>query len=155
MPSSRGSSQPRDRTHVSYISCIGRRGLGLPGKPEQLGVDPVIGHIIQESLEIELLDHRKGAFNAYCWRLGGALPPAVEKQVRDSVSPLWPPWLGGCQSKATRPPPIRSGHRGFAQHSSESRQEGACDLSGGRVWSGSGVVRIGALRSRSPWSART
>ena len=24
MPSSRGSSQPRDRTHISYISCIGR-----------------------------------------------------------------------------------------------------------------------------------
>ena len=27
MPFSRGSSQPRDRTHVSYISCIGRRVL--------------------------------------------------------------------------------------------------------------------------------
>ena len=24
MPSSRGSSRPRNRTHVSYISCIGR-----------------------------------------------------------------------------------------------------------------------------------
>ena len=24
MPSSRGSSQPRDQTHVSYIACIGR-----------------------------------------------------------------------------------------------------------------------------------
>ena len=24
MPSSRGSSQPRDRTHISYVSCIGR-----------------------------------------------------------------------------------------------------------------------------------
>ena len=27
MPSSRGSSQPRDRTQVSYISCSGRRVL--------------------------------------------------------------------------------------------------------------------------------
>ena len=27
MPSSRGSSQSRDRTHTSYISCIGRRVL--------------------------------------------------------------------------------------------------------------------------------
>ena len=27
MPSSRGSSQPRDRTPTSYISCIGRRVL--------------------------------------------------------------------------------------------------------------------------------
>ena len=24
MPSSRGSSQPRDQTHISYVSCIGR-----------------------------------------------------------------------------------------------------------------------------------
>ena len=27
MPSSRGSSLPRDPTHVSYVSCIGRRIL--------------------------------------------------------------------------------------------------------------------------------
>ena len=27
MPSSKGSSQPRDRTHVSYVSCIGRTVL--------------------------------------------------------------------------------------------------------------------------------
>ena len=27
MPSSRGSSQPRDRTYVSYMSCIGRQVL--------------------------------------------------------------------------------------------------------------------------------
>ena len=27
MPSCRGSSRPRDRTHVSHVSCIGRRGL--------------------------------------------------------------------------------------------------------------------------------
>ena len=36
MPSSRGSSQPRDRTCVSYVSCIGRwvfLSLALPGKP--------------------------------------------------------------------------------------------------------------------------
>jgi len=27
MPSSRGSSQPRDQTHVSYVFCFGRWGL--------------------------------------------------------------------------------------------------------------------------------
>ena len=27
MPSSRGSSQPRDQTHVSYVSCTGRQVL--------------------------------------------------------------------------------------------------------------------------------
>ena len=38
MPSSRGSSQPRDQTHVSYVSCIGRQvlyhyhHLGSPSK---------------------------------------------------------------------------------------------------------------------------
>ena len=35
MPSSRGSSQPRDGTHVSYVSCMGKAGslpLVLPGK---------------------------------------------------------------------------------------------------------------------------
>ena len=28
----RGSSRPRDRTHVSYVLCIGRQILVLPGK---------------------------------------------------------------------------------------------------------------------------
>ena len=34
MPSS-GSSQPRDRTRISYVSCVGRNSLPLapPGKP--------------------------------------------------------------------------------------------------------------------------
>ena len=27
MPSFRGSSQPRDRTHISYVCCIGRQVL--------------------------------------------------------------------------------------------------------------------------------
>ena len=27
MPSCRGSSRPRDWTHISYVSCIGRQGL--------------------------------------------------------------------------------------------------------------------------------
>lgn len=121
-----------------------------PGKPEQLRVDPVIGHIIQESLGIELLDRRKGVFNGYCWHLGGALPPAVEKQVHDSVSPLWPPWLGSCQSKATRAPPVRSGHHGFAQRGGVSRQEDASDLSVWRVWSESGLWGFGLLGQLTP-----
>ena len=31
-PSSRGSSQPKDRSHISYVSCIGRR-VSLPLVP--------------------------------------------------------------------------------------------------------------------------
>ena len=51
MPSSRGSSWPRDQTHISYISCIGRsvlyhwRQLGSPSEHslsiEQLPCCPV------------------------------------------------------------------------------------------------------------------
>ena len=36
MPSSRGSSRPRDQTHVSYVSCIGKwilLPLATPGSP--------------------------------------------------------------------------------------------------------------------------
>ena len=42
MPSSRGSSWPRNRTHISYVSCISRWGslpLAPPGKPQ--------GHLLQ------------------------------------------------------------------------------------------------------------
>ena len=39
MPSSRGSSRPRDPTCVSYVSCIGRRvPLVRPGKPTRSGI---------------------------------------------------------------------------------------------------------------------
>ena len=34
MPSSRGSSQPRDQTHVSYVSCIDRQILYHLGSHE-------------------------------------------------------------------------------------------------------------------------
>ena len=40
MPSSRGSSRPRDQTHMSYISCIGRRVLyhwRQTGRPQVAG----------------------------------------------------------------------------------------------------------------------
>ena len=35
LPSSRGSSWPRDRTHISYVSCIGRQVLQLKKKKER------------------------------------------------------------------------------------------------------------------------
>ena len=53
MPSSRGSSRPRNQTHVSYISCIGRqvlyhwRHLGSPSISCCLNLSwwhPVKGH---------------------------------------------------------------------------------------------------------------
>ena len=39
MPSSRGSSPPKDRTHISYISCIGRRVLYHSATWEALAKD--------------------------------------------------------------------------------------------------------------------
>ena len=46
MPSSRGSSQPRDSTHVPYISCTGRQALYLepPGKPRGLWHTYLLSH---------------------------------------------------------------------------------------------------------------
>ena len=47
VPSSRGSSQPRDQTHVSYISCIGRRVLYHSrhlGSPDIYGAFNSKGH---------------------------------------------------------------------------------------------------------------
>ena len=44
MPSSRGSSQPRDGTYVSYVSCIGRLVLYDQchlGSPWALGYQPM------------------------------------------------------------------------------------------------------------------
>ena len=36
MPFSRGSSQPRDWTHISYVSCIGRQVLYFLAPPRKL-----------------------------------------------------------------------------------------------------------------------
>ena len=52
MPSSRGSSRPRDRTHVSYVSCIGRwvlYHLCHLGSPSGKGVAwKGIGQVLEE-----------------------------------------------------------------------------------------------------------
>ena len=44
MPFSKGSSQPRDRIHVSYVSCIGRRVLdhSTAGKPSILYIASIV-----------------------------------------------------------------------------------------------------------------
>ena len=39
MPSSRGSSRPRDQTCISYVSCIGSLSLAPPGKPQRRYID--------------------------------------------------------------------------------------------------------------------
>ena len=47
MPSSRGSSRPRDRTLVSWVFCIGRRVSLPPGKPGICLVMPIVWSFIQ------------------------------------------------------------------------------------------------------------
>ena len=42
MPSSRGSSRPRDQTCLSYVSCIGRQGSGDSGKQTRVLTGPLL-----------------------------------------------------------------------------------------------------------------
>ena len=48
MPSSRGSSQPRDRTFILYLSCIGR-GVSLTLAPPEKPPDPML---LEEKLRL-------------------------------------------------------------------------------------------------------
>ena len=47
---SRGSSQPRDRTRISHVSCIGRQILPLvpPGKPHTQRSMPILYNCIEQ-----------------------------------------------------------------------------------------------------------
>ena len=45
LPSSRGSSQPRDRTHISYMSCISRWVLYHLGQTRKHGLHSFRFHI--------------------------------------------------------------------------------------------------------------
>ena len=53
----RGSSQPRNRTHVSCISCIGRRHLGKPNKH--------IYYIIRTSSEVYIFWYSQNVHHIY------------------------------------------------------------------------------------------
>ena len=64
MPSSRGSSQPRDRIHISFISCIGRwvlyhyHHLVSPPKSESVShsvVSDSLGSSVHEILQARIL----------------------------------------------------------------------------------------------------
>ena len=46
MPSSRGSSQPRDRTRISYVSCMGRRALYHPVPPGKAKTSSQLSHYL-------------------------------------------------------------------------------------------------------------
>ena len=48
IPSSRGSFQPRDRTHVSYISCIA--GIFFTAEPPGKPVTLIIKHVKKPTL---------------------------------------------------------------------------------------------------------
>ena len=67
MPSPRGSSQPRDRTHVSYVSCIGR---WVPDHRHHLG-----------SLYIHIYTH------THTYRLFGVSFPLRSPQSTELSSP--------------------------------------------------------------------
>ena len=46
IPFSRGSSQPRDRTRISYVSCIGRQVLLPLAPPGKTNMVIIITHIL-------------------------------------------------------------------------------------------------------------
>ena len=85
VPSSRGSFQPRDWTHVSYISCVGRRVLY---QQRHLGRPPWTGHSFENGegtlphLELQFPPKTRDQGISYQW-------------LCPSFSPLglcWSPW---------------------------------------------------------------
>ena len=68
MPFSRGSFCARDRTHVSYVSCTGRRGsllLVCPGKPR----------ITERKKKVK--SHSRVRFFATPWTVAHQAPPSL------------------------------------------------------------------------------
>ena len=68
MPSSKGSSPPRDRTHVSYVSCIGKQEASLVA--QLVKNPPAIRETCLPCLGWEDL-HCSGLENSMDWRVLG------------------------------------------------------------------------------------
>ena len=74
MPSSRGSSRPRDRTCISYLSCVWQAGslpLAPPGKPFH-------------NYGLTLFSGFSGQPISWHWTAGAWLLPLCSKHVRSS-----------------------------------------------------------------------
>ena len=97
--SSRGSSQPRDRTHVSSISCFGRQVLYATREGRQ--VPRLGGSRRLDKCVVEVagwLANQQAPRSCRWWERqapegSGKLPPSRAAQSREegSSSPAWPP----------------------------------------------------------------
>ena len=99
MPSSRGSSQPRDRTWVSYISCIGRCGLYHQrhlGSPGRLGASLVVQWL---RIHTAMQRHRFDPWSGKIPHAAGQLSPCAT-----TTEPmLWSPPAASTEPVALEP----------------------------------------------------
>ena len=79
MPCSRGSSWPRDQTHVSYVSCIGRQILPLapPGKPIYI--------YIRASQVAQIVKNLPAMQETWIWSLGWEWLPVQYSSLKISM----------------------------------------------------------------------
>ena len=102
MPSSRGSSSPRDRTHISYVSCMGRwvlyhkRHLGTPkGTTEHtnssFGGTMVCSAAGGPTWIWRLWAHTEGKRKFMSVVVGGSLPGAHSPYTQPHYSAVWGP----------------------------------------------------------------
>ena len=101
MPSSRGSSPPRDQTHVSYISCIGRqvlyhkRHLGSPKIKDRRTYLFLAPNSKDSCIPSVLCCSDSSTVHSFCWEkkyfldfvLSGRVYNIIEKYFDPSVSP--------------------------------------------------------------------
>ena len=109
---SRGSSLPRDRTHISYISCIGRRVLyhwcRLGSKVSTLGQKGcVLPSVIGERSE-KILSHFIIFFSRHPWAISAEVCP--QSYISQAPLPSCDTFL---RVLPCGPDSERQGHRSF------------------------------------------
>ena len=106
MPSSRGSSRPRDQTHMSYISCIGRRVLyhwRQTGRPQVAGPLVVFRKVLLAT--VGMVDQREQKWTN--WTTVG--PWRGEEERIEFQEAKWT----GCGRGSSMQPPFCPGRQGL------------------------------------------
>ena len=101
MPFSQGSSPPRDGTHISYASCIGRWVLYLR---HHLGSPPNI-YIVWASLVSQMVKNLPAIQETQVRSLGQEDPLEKEMATHSSILAWKIPWVeepGGLQSMGSQ-----------------------------------------------------
>ena len=96
MPPSRGYSQPRDQTHISYVSCSGTQVLyhhGHLGNPEQLPKNCFLSHILCSENNVTQPPQKSVYINMHGFP-GGASGNEPTCQCRKHKRCGFDPWVG-------------------------------------------------------------